>query len=119
MPAEFEIEAEMPQFAFLQFRITNGDAMAEDNIVVLYDEAKTQSRKVLLVSDLQDRIYIKNAISGAGKATVEVMKTKDFKADEISGYGLYVFNGFVPASLPKNSAIWLIDAVDGSGKDLA
>ena len=29
---------------------------------------------------------------------------------------MYVFNGFAPATLPKNAAVWLIDAVDGSGK---
>lgn len=115
-PVEFEIEAEIPQYASLQLRIADPDALGEDNVVILYDEAKTQARKVLVVSDLQDRTYIKNAISGAGKASVEVMNTKNYNADEVKGYGLYVFNGFTPATLPKNAAVWLIDAVDGSGK---
>lgn len=115
-PVEFEIEAEIPQYASLQLRIADPDALGEDNVVILYDEAKTQARKVLVVSDLQDRTYIKNAISGAGKASVEVMNTKNYNADDVKGYGLYVFNGFTPATLPKNAAVWLIDAVDGSGK---
>lgn len=115
-PVEFEIEAEIPQYASLLLRIADDDALGEDNVVILYDEAKTQARKVLVVSDLQDRTYIKNAISSAGKASVEVMNTKNYNADEVKGYGLYVFNGFTPATLPKNAAVWLIDAVDGSGK---
>ncbi len=115
-PTEFEIDAELARYASLQLKIADADALGEDNTVVLYDEAKTQSRRVLIVSDLQDRIYIKNAISGAGKASVEMMSTKDYDTEAVNGYGLYVFNGFAPATLPKNAAVWLIDAVDGSGK---
>lgn len=116
-PVEFELSAQIPQYACLQLRIADTDALGEDNIVILYDEAKSQARKVLVVSDLQDRVYIKNAISGAGKATVELMETKKYDTDTVKGYGLYVFNGFTPKTLPKNAAVWLIDAVDGSGKD--
>ncbi len=115
-PTEFEIDAELARYASLQLKIADADALGEDNTVVLYDEAKTQSRRVLIVSDLQDRIYIKNAISGAGKASVEMMSTRDYDTEAVKGYGLYVFNGFAPATLPKNAAVWLIDAVDGSGK---
>lgn len=114
-PVEFELEAEISNYACLRLSIADGDALGEDNFVILYDEAKTQARKVLLVSDLQDGVYIKNAVAGAGKATVETMSVKDYNA-EISGYGLYIFNGFTPSAVPENAAIWLIDAVDGTGK---
>lgn len=117
-PTEFTIQAEIPRFAYLQYRIADNDALGEDNVVVLYDEAKAQARQVLIVSDLDESVYIRNAISGAGKASVETMATAAYeKGENISGYGLYVFNGYVPQTLPKNAAIWLIDAVDGSNKE--
>ncbi|MBD5632299.1 MAG: VWA domain-containing protein [Clostridia bacterium] len=117
-PTEFTIKAETPRFAYLQYGIAENDALGEDNIVVLYDEAKAQARQVLIVSDSEESVYIKNAISGAGKASVEMMDTATYKKGEsISGYGLYVFNGYSPETLPKNAAIWLIDAVDGSNKE--
>ncbi len=114
-PKEFEIRTTLAGFASLELRIASRDALAQDNTVVLYDEAKSQDRKVLIVSDLQDTVYLKNAISGAGKAVVEIMSSKKWEQDVAEGYGLYVFNGYSPSSLPKNAAVWMVDAIDGSG----
>jgi len=114
-PKEFSIYSSLAGFASLELRIASRDALAQDNTVVLYDEAKSQDRKVLIVSDLQDSVYLKNAISGAGKAVVETMSVKRWEQGGTEGYGLYVFNGYAPSALPKNAAVWLIDAIDGSG----
>lgn len=114
-PKEFEIKSALGSFSNLEMRIAASDALGQDNTVVLYDEAKSQDRRVLIVSDLQDSAYLKNAISGAGKAVVEMMSTAKYEESAVSGYGLYVFNGYTPSALPKNSAIWLVDAVDGNG----
>ena len=114
--ADFEVQAEDLPFTSLRLRISNGDALSEDNTVVLYDEAKSQARKVLLVNNTEDVAYLRNAIASAGKAEVEVVSAKKYQESPATGYGMYVFNGYTPAELPKNAAIWLINAVDGSGK---
>lgn len=114
--ADFEVNSTVSGFATLQLKISSPDALAEDNVVVLYDEAKAQSRKVLFVSDSNDSMYLANAITAAGNATVELMSTKNYSPAAAQGYGLYVFNKYTPATLPQNAAVWLVDAVDGSGK---
>lgn len=115
-PAEFKVQTNVSHFTKLQLKIVAKDALDEDNVVILYDEAKAQERKVLLVSDSKDGIYLRNAISSAGKAQVDAVSVDKYSASDAAGYGLCVFNGFTPAELPKNAAIWLIDAVDGTGK---
>ncbi|MDE6302072.1 MAG: hypothetical protein K2M36_00585, partial [Clostridia bacterium] len=114
-PTEFEIKSNLGSFSNLEMRIAADDSLVQDNTFVLYDEAKSQDRRVLIVSDLQDSAYLKNAVSGAGKAVVEMMSTAKYEEGAASGYGLYIFNGYTPSELPKNSAIWLVDAVDGKG----
>lgn len=115
-PADFEVQAENLDFTSLRLRVTDGDALTEDNTVVLYDEAKSQDRKVLLIDNTEDGAYLRNAIASSGKAEVDVVSPQKYLESPASGYGLYVFNGYTPAQLPKNAAIWLINAVDGSGK---
>ena len=114
-PAEFKVQTAVSHFTKLQLKIVAKDALGEDNVVILYDEAKAQERKVLFVSDSKDGMYLRNAISSAGKAQVDAVSVEKYSASDAAGYGLCVFNGFTPAELPKNAAIWLIDAVDGTG----
>ncbi len=115
-PTDFEVQAADLQFNSLKLRISDGDALTEDNEVVLYDEAKSQDRKVLLIENTDDGGYLRNSIARAGKAEVDAVTPKGYEEAPRTGYGLYVFNGYAPAELPKNAAIWLINAVDGSGK---
>ncbi len=117
VPADFEVQAEDLSFTSLKFRISDGDALEEDNTVVLYDEAKSQDRKVLLIDNTDDGAYLRNAIASSGKAEVDVVSPQKYLETPAIGYGMYVFNGYTPAKLPKNAAIWLINAVDGSGED--
>ncbi len=117
-PTDFVLSSTLSQFAQLELRIVASDAMQEDNRVVLYDAAKGQSRKVLLVSEVSDKsdvIYLKGAIAAAGKAQVDVVTPEAYEAQSTQGYGMYVFNGYTPAEIPTNAAIWLIDSIDGSG----
>ena len=50
-PAEFKVQTAVSHFTKLQLKIVAKDALGEDNVVILYDEAKAQERKVLFVSD--------------------------------------------------------------------
>lgn len=115
--APFTVSSDITSFVSLELRISSEDALSEDNVVILYDEAKTQQRKVLLVNGSDDGAYLRNALVGSGKASVTVKRGSEYNPDRDKGYGMYVFNCYAPESLPKNSAIWLINSIDGSGKD--
>lgn len=114
-PCAFSLTAQSEGFIALELRISNGDAFAQDNSVILYDEAKTQQRRVLLVDGSNDFAYIYNALVNVGKATVTYVSGKEYNPASYTGYGMYVFNGYTPSAVPKNAAVWLIDSVDGSG----
>lgn len=109
---DFEISTSLGAYAVMRFEIKGDDDLAADNSVTLYDDAEAQARKALLVGDGADGIYIKSALESAGKTSVDVISSKQYSS-AAEGYGLYVFNGYVPESLPSNAAIWLINAVDG------
>lgn len=116
-PVDFAISGVVPSFNSLQLRIVNEDALMDDNVVILYDEAKKEARKVLLVTDdVKDATYLTGAIQGAGNASVETVSSKQYEDGVNGSYGLYVFNGYSPKELPKNVAVWLVNAIDGSGK---
>lgn len=110
---DFEIKTTLTSYAVMQFKISGDDDLSADDTVMLYDDAKAQARKALIVGDRADGIYVKSALESAGKTSVDMMAAKDYSPAS-EGYGLYVFNGYVPASLPSNAAIWLVNAVDGT-----
>lgn len=120
---EFEFDASLNSYSF-RVSITNGDAFSTDNTVILYRRASTQSRTAVIVSEENDTLYIKNALTGAGgiaKESITVLSPTQYAAKQTNGTldkaELYIFNGFAPATLPKNSAIWLIDAIDGKNDE--
>ncbi|MDE7164141.1 MAG: BatA and WFA domain-containing protein [Clostridiales bacterium] len=114
-PADFELIADVAEFISVRLEITQADALNADNAVVLYDTAKAQERKVLFVNNTEDGTYLVNAIKTSGVAQVDVVSPKAYNESQLSGYGMYVFNGYTPLSLPKNAAIWLVNGIDGSG----
>lgn len=120
-PAEFALSGAYSRFAKLELRLTDDDALAQDNRIILYDDDAVQERKVLLVSNINDEgddaVYLRNAIRYAGKADVDVITPETYEKQGAVNYDMYVFNGYVPAVLPKQAAIWLVDAIDG--KDLS
>ena len=116
VPVEFEIKTSIVSYSLLQLQIAGRDALDQDNTVILYDEAKAQSRRALIVSGAKDTPYIRSALQTAGKTSVDIVEAAKY-SPAMTGYGLYVFNGYVPQSLPHNAAIWLINAIDGSGRD--
>lgn len=126
-PAEFEFNAAVSYYS-ARVRITNRDALQTDNTVILYKQANAQSRNVVIVTDLEekanDTLYIRNAIRDAGGVSADSMtllSTTEYEEKQASGTldkaELYVFNGYAPATLPKNAAIWLLDAIDGKNTE--
>ncbi len=120
-PTPFSLPSSHTQFARLELRIAASDAMAEDNLVVMYDREKAQVRRVLLVRNAEDikdetddSAYLRFAMATSGKAEVDVTDSETYAAQGAQGYGMYVFNGYTPDELPQNASVWLIDAIDGA-----
>lgn len=113
---EFVVEGAVESYGFVQLKIAQNDAMAEDNSVILYDAALAQSRKALLVDGAGDGSYLQRAIEQVGNATLDYVQSDfyDYSSAQAEGYGLYIFNGYVPETLPVNAAVWLVDAIDGN-----
>lgn len=113
-PSPFKVSYQGGGYIALQLKISNADALEEDNTVILYDEAVIQSRKVLLIDGDNDSSYIRHALINAGLANVDDVTTpKKYEEQLPQGYGMYVFNGYSPETLPRNCAVWLINAIDG------
>ena len=100
--------------------IREGDALAEDSEVVLYnpkangDANDEVAYKTLIVSDKP--FFIKNAITSVSNAIVDVKTTTEYQGE--SGYGLYIFQGYVPDVIPRDGTVWFINPeaqIDGAG----
>ena len=121
----FSFKLELSDFYSVTVRIPTEDAYAADNVAVLYDLESENSYNALLVSDAP--FLIETAINAVSSADVAVISVEAYKDEEarlaakdktVSGYSLYVFDGYTPKSLPTDGSVWFlgVDAnVDGSG----
>ena len=101
----FQLSAKIAEFTSLRVQIANGDVLASDNSVVLFDLQSDAAYKILLVSDRP--FFIEAALGAVGKTNITVKSTEEYHND--LGYGLYIFDTFMPASMPGDGAIWLIN----------
>jgi hypothetical protein len=125
VPANFTLTVDLPEFYSLTVKIPTEDAYGADNTAIVYDIESENSYSAILVSDAP--FLIQSAIDAVSNAQIEVISTADYKKEEerlakldkvVSGYSLYIFDAFSPASLPKDGSVWFIgtDAnVVGSG----
>lgn len=125
VPTSFTITVDLPEFYSLTVKIPTEDAYGADNTAIVYDIESENSYSAILVSDAP--FLIQSAIDSVSNAQIEVISTADYKKEEerlakldkvVSGYSLYIFDAFSPASLPKDGSVWFIgtDAnVVGSG----
>lgn len=111
----FEINADYTEFSNIKVAITNRDALALDNEVIIYSpEAETQY-KALIVSDAP--YFLQSALATKNNTETTVVSLKDYKSS-VSGYDLYIFDGVTGAVMPRDGAVWFIDpkdSVSGSG----
>lgn len=129
--AEFQIRAtkedfaaqNLTNFAALQLRIADGDALQEDNLIVLYNEANKETRKVLIVRETNNEgvsaevRYFESAFSNTDQVTFETITSTDYINQKYSEQeiGVYLFYGWMPDKLPANASIWLVNAENVSG----
>ena len=122
---DFIMTLDIPSFYSITVKVPTEDAYAGDNVAVVYDIESENSYNALLVSDTP--FLIETAIEAVSNADIAVISVDEYKAQEeklaakdktVSGYSLYVFDGYTPKHQPKDGSVWLlgVDAnVEGSG----
>ena len=106
----FQLTAKISDFASLRVQIANPDVLASDSSVTLFDLQSDAAYKILLVSDRP--FFIESALGAVGKTNIEVKSTEEYAND--LGYGLYIFDTFMPTSMPLDGAIWLINPLSSA-----
>lgn len=95
-----------PAFRSLTVQIDANDGLSLDNSVILYNAGGDEAKKTLIVSDTPS--FLEFAFTAASNIQTDVMATDDYTED-VSGYGLYVFDKYSPARLPSDGAVWFVN----------
>ena len=106
-PMAFSLTANTAAFGKLRVELEAEDSQPLDNSVILYSVKNENSFDTLIVSDAP--FFIKTALSAVGYADMTVIPTEIY--DGQSGYGLYIFDGFVPETLPRDGTVWFINPI--------
>ena len=124
-PASFSFTVDVSEFYSLTVKTPTEDSYSADNTAVVYDIESENSYNAILVSDTP--FLIEAAVESVSNADIKVVSTADYKKEEerlakldkvMSGYSLYIFDAFSPATLPKDGSVWFIGTdtnVVGSG----
>ncbi len=115
-PTEFSwTQDDVQDFASLRVRIANhSDALAADDESIFYNVQHESAYDTVVVSD--QPYLISSAIEAASSSKVKVVSTAEYKGE--TGYGLYVFDGYTPTTLPTDGTIWFMNlksSVSGTG----
>lgn len=82
------------------------DALSVDNSYSVCRKVQRDD-KVLIVSDTP--LYLQSVFVVMDGCETTTAGTQD--ATELSGYSLYVFDGYMPETLPKDGSVWLINSL--------
>ena len=100
-------EAGTLTFKALKVEIPQKDALDVDNRVIIYNEKSDESFNTLIVSD-SSTFYIESALLALGNNMFRTITTKEYTSQN-TGYGLYIFDGYAPETLPADGAVWFIN----------
>ena len=106
----FQLSAKIAEFTSLRVQIAGTDVLASDSSVTLFDLQSDAAYKILLVSDRP--FFIQSALGAVGKTNITVRSTEEYAND--LGYGLYIFDTFMPAAMPLDGAVWLINPLSSA-----
>jgi len=106
--ATFEFTCALEKFLSFTTRMQNADALQEDNECIVFNIENENAYKTLLVSDTP--FFIQSAIESVSTAEVTVLPTAKYTGQ--SGYGLYIFDSYNPAQLPKDGAVWFFNLTE-------
>ena len=85
--------------------ISESDNLPEDNEAIIFNIDYENSSRTLLVSD--SPFYIQASLTSTGNSQIDVVGTE--KYEETTGYDLYIFDGFMPAEMPRDGAVWFFN----------
>ena len=102
---DFEFVCNKTSFGYFKVALVEDDALALDNEVVIYDVAYQNISEILLVSD--SPFFLRAALASAGITKINYITSDEYNGD--TGYGLYIFDSFMPEKLPDDGAVWFIN----------
>lgn len=97
-------------FESIKVQIANDDDLPLDSSVTVFDVTNENISDVLLVSDTP--FFIQAALVAAGLKNVKPIKTSEY--DGNTSCGLYIFDGFMPQTLPTDGAVWFFNPPPGN-----
>ncbi|MCH5158229.1 MAG: BatA and WFA domain-containing protein [Clostridiales bacterium] len=103
--AQFEFVCDKASFGFFTVALEGKDALVLDDEIVVYDVAYQNISDILLVSD--SPFFMRAALASVGINKVDFKTTDEYEGN--TGYGLYIFDTFMPEKLPEDGAVWFID----------
>ena len=103
--ASFTMSCNVKSFSSIKVKITNSDALALDNELVVFNAESEKSYKTILVSDRP--FFMESVLSSVTNTDVTVMSTEEY--DGQTGYGLYIFDSYELKELPSDGAVWFIN----------
>ncbi|MDE6356594.1 MAG: BatA and WFA domain-containing protein [Clostridia bacterium] len=112
---EIEFIYQAQDFSSMELRIKNADGFMQDNSAIFYETKAGDTLPTLLVSD--SPFYLRSMLTAVCNTELKVMTTEYFeqeyfvayKKGEAELYGLYVFDCYAPAELPKGGTVWLFN----------
>ena len=102
---DFEFLCNKSGFGYFRVALADKDALPLDNEVVVYDIAYQNITDILLVSD--SPFFLRAALASVGVNKVDFITTDEYVNN--TGYGLYIFDCFMPDALPEDGAVWFIN----------
>ena len=111
VPFEFKCE-DIVDFHSLRLVIPESDQLMLDNEIIIYNVRYENISDTLLVSD--EPFFLRAALTAAGNTKFQQVTTEEYSADNTykTGYGLYIFDNFMPDALPHDGAVWFINPQD-------
>lgn len=118
-PARFQLTCQKDTFASIRVTLDAKDSLPQDNEVCIYDTKSDSAYNTLIVSD--HPLFLEASLVSFGHINYTVSSTKDFAEQldgDVSGYGLYIFDGYTPSVLPNDGAVMFVNptaSVENSG----
>ncbi len=92
-------------YASFRLVIDTKDALAADNQFISYNQKSKSTYDILLVS--KTPFFLEAALDVLSDSKVDVIQPDQYTGQ--TGYGLYIFHSYTPATLP-DAAVWLINS---------
>lgn len=92
-------------FEKLTVEITNSDSLDLDNQYTVFLHEPRERFKSAIVSE--NPFYIQTILSAMGSSDMDIYSSNTY--NNVTGYDLYVFDGYAPLELPTDGGIWMFD----------